>query len=83
MDSISGSVINFKAKEKIVADPFGEDFPWRYPKCSEILASGHLIASNTSNPSYARHQLVNASQLNGCIKGLYFGAYWVSQVKLI
>lgn len=90
IDSSSGSVINFQGVENIPKDPKGASFPWRYPKCSDILgsSSGHLITSangntNVTHPSSSstKHQVVNASQLNGFIKGFYFAAYWVSYSK--
>ncbi|CAL8077645.1 unnamed protein product [Orchesella dallaii] len=93
IDGTSTDVIVFDAKEKVLQDPKGTQFPWRYPTCSEILDSGQLLQS----PSFGSNQsskTENQSKTNSSVsvvtdfdsirtpfKALFFAAFWCPPCK--
>jgi len=74
IDSSSGEVINFQGREKLLEDPKGSQFPWRHPTCTDILESGQLVRFSKNLTAI---EAANVTHIKDCIKGIYFGAFWV------
>lgn len=62
-----GSVITKKARESMMTDPTGANFPW-FPK-----PLGQILGDSFAGPS---DTVVNKSSFEGKFIGLYFSAHW-------
>lgn len=77
-------VITFDGAEKLLQDPTGKEFPWRYPAFSKIMESGMLIKnidkpnqSSSQEDTVQTREKIAYSHLANPIKGILFAAYWV------
>ncbi|XP_012231659.2 nucleoredoxin-like [Linepithema humile] len=77
LEGTNGSVITRGGVERTVADPIGEEFPWRPPHPKATLEDGPLL------PCGARgsNEPMLHEELRHCFKGVYFSAHWCPPCK--
>ncbi|GAB6028622.1 hypothetical protein CHUAL_004459 [Chamberlinius hualienensis] len=73
IDGETGRIVTRNARQRLVDDPDGVNFPWSNKSLTSVLNETGLIDSNGASKSL--------DEIQGCIKGLYFSANWCPPCK--